>query len=95
MSAVLAPLVAAATEEEVGCLWSLGQGAPRLVGVLSALECPTVSMPGGMENWKAESVFLGSLYFPRPGPRGEAHLSEVFPEARFLWAAQEVVSEWD
>lgn len=61
MSAVLAPFVAAATEEEVGCLWSLGQGARRLVGVLSALQCPTVSVPGGMENWKAESVLLGSL----------------------------------
>lgn len=46
MSAVLAPFVAAATEEEVGCLWSLGQGAYRLEGVLSALQSPTVPVPG-------------------------------------------------
>lgn len=46
MSAVPAPFVAAATEKEVGCLWSLGHSAHRLVGVLSALQCPTVSMSG-------------------------------------------------
>lgn len=41
MSAVLAPFVAAATEEEVGCLWSRGQGAHRRMGdpVSSSVPC--------------------------------------------------------
>lgn len=47
MSAVLALFMAAATEEEVGCLWSWGQGAHRLVGGSYQLfSPPTVSMPG-------------------------------------------------
>lgn len=47
MSAVLAPFMAATTEEEVGCLWSWGQGAHRRMGVLSALHLPAVSVHGG------------------------------------------------
>lgn len=51
----------------------------------------------GSEDWKAESVLLlgQSVHFPRPRLGGEACLSAVFPEVHFLWAAQEVVSEWD
>lgn len=64
MSAVLAPFMAAATEEEVGCLWSWGQGAHRLVGgPISSLvppQCPRlVEMELlGSEDWKTEKVLL-------------------------------------
>lgn len=44
MPAVL--FVAAATEEEVGCLWSWAQGAHRRGAVLSACLSPAVSAPG-------------------------------------------------
>lgn len=48
----------------------------------------------GSRDWETGRVLL-SVHFPRPGPRGEACSFEAFPEAHFLWAAQEVVSEWD
>lgn len=91
MSAVPAPFVAAATEEEVGCLWSLGHGAHRLGGggCPTALQCPSVH---AWWKWRAGMQKGGLCTFQGLGPRGEACLSEVFPEAHFLRAAQDVVS---
>lgn len=47
-----------------------------------------------VEGRNAERVLLvgGLCTFQGLGPRGEARLSERFPEAHFLWAAQDVVS---
>lgn len=93
LSAVPAPFVAAATEEEVGCLWSLGH---RLVGggVPLFFSVSKWAFLVGVEAGNAERVLLlgGLCTFQGLGPRGEARLSEVFPEAHFLWAAQDVVS---
>lgn len=100
LSAVPAPFVAA-REEEVGCLWAWGQGAHRRVRgscqLLCPLQCPCLVQVEllGSGVWEAARVLLlgWSVHFPRPGPKERP--SEVFPEAHFLWAAQEVVLEWD
>lgn len=66
--------------------WGAG-GVPPLFGVRCAC---LVEVEGG----NAERVLLlgGLCTFQGLGARGEARLSEVFPEAHFLWAAQDVVS---
>lgn len=99
---MLALLVAAATEEEVGFLWSWGQGARRWMGVRSAPLSPIASMPGGSGVaglWRLGGKQAASpravCVLAKAWARGEACPSEVFPETHFPWAAQEVVSEWD
>ena len=75
MSAV--PFVAAATEKEVGCLWSWAQGAHRRVG-----ESISLSVPCSVHAWYTRSCWApgtgrqagdfswGSLCtFQGPGPR--------------------------
>lgn len=46
MSAVLAPVMAAATEKEVGCLWSWAKVLPGEWGSCQLFSPHTVSMPG-------------------------------------------------
>lgn len=73
MSAVPAPFVAAATEEEVGCLWSLGHGAHRLGrGSPTVLQGPTARMPGGSGGRECrKGPSLGRpVHFPRTGAQG-------------------------
>ena len=71
------PFVAAATEEEVGCLWSWAQGAHRRVG-----DSISLSVPCSVHAWYRQSCWApgtgrqagdfsrGSLCtFQGPGPR--------------------------
>lgn len=92
MSAV--PFVAAATKGSGVC----GHG-PKVTGgwAFYQLVCPpgihawyTGAGPG---DWQAGwGLLQGSLCTFKAEPKGS---SEVFPEAHFLWAAQEVVLKWD
>lgn len=49
----------------------------------SGLGRPAGASPGAAE------------HFPGPVPKGKGHPAQAFPEPHFLWAAQEVVAEWD
>ena len=73
------------------------QAGGRFYQLVCALQCPRLVQAEllGPGDWEAgRGLLLGqSVHFPRPGPKEKP--SEVFPEAHFLWAAQEVVLKWD
>lgn len=77
-------------------VWSWGQGGHRPVGDLQ-LSCPD-TMPGESgttELWSQLGIFLQESTLHDLGPEKRPRWSKMFPDTHFLWAAQEVVSEWD
>lgn len=80
----------------------VGPRCSQVDGVQAAPLSPVASMPGGSGVaglWQLggkQGTFPRVLCaFSKAWAQGEACPSEVFPEAHFPWAAQEVVSEWD
>ena len=72
-------------------------GGGRSCQLVCPLQCPRLVHVEllGPGDWEAGRRLLPgqSVHFPRPGPKQKP--SEVFPEAHFLLAAQEVVLKWD
>lgn len=77
-------------------VWSWDPGDHRPMGDLRP-PCSD-SMPGEngiAELWSQLGIFLLGSTLRDLGPKKRPSWSKMFPDTHFLWAAQEVVSEWD